>query len=263
MIRQTLALALCAMAASCTVKESRDICPFILDIWQQGCFDEGDTLRVQAWKGSLDMMDEKIGRDDFGDVYTVTLPHRGTIGVCGTMGTAGGVLVGNILRCRPGQMYAPLWAGSDAPVDATGERAEARLRIHRNHTRITVRIPGLQGEDVTLRIRGGCDGVDIRTQEPAEGELDFRTVMDSRTASASFLLPRMKEGSPLTASVTIGGRPWGKDLDLMEAITSQWDGFWTRKDLENATVEYDIVSGGMTVTVLPWDVVDLGEQTIR
>lgn len=257
------AAALCMALASCSIKESRDVCPFVLDIWQQDCFRDADELRVQAWNGDLGMMDETIPEEAFGDVYTVTLPRRGWIGVCGTVGTSQGILDGTVLRCRPGRDFAPLWAGTDDPVDARGERAEAHLRVHRQHSRITVRIPGLKGHDVRLSVKADCDGVDIRTQQASTGVLAFDAELNPGTGQVSFLLPRQTEDSRISAGLTIDGRESGRSLDIAAAIAAQWDGFWTRKDLENATLEYDLLSGGVTVTVNPWDVVDLGEENIR
>lgn len=257
------AAALCMALASCSVKESRDVCPFVLDIWQQDCFRDADELRVQVWNGDLGMMDERIPEETFGDVYTVTLPRRGWIGVCGTTGTEDGVLTGTVLKNQAGRDYAPLWAGTDDPVDARGERSEAHLKTHRQHSRITVRIPGLKGHAVSLSVKADCNGVDIRTQQACTGELAFEVELDPATGQASFLLPRQTEDSRITASLTIDGREGARSLDIAAAIAAQWDGFWTRKDLENATLEYDLLSGGVTVTVNPWDVVDLGDENIR
>lgn len=169
-IRTIIPVLLTAVLSSCSVKEDRDPCPCLLDIFLEDCGELTERLAVSAWGDEGRIFLDRIDTDQYPEAYQKKVP-KGYMNVCAYGGVRAMSLKGNSIVIPDGQPCDPVWAYRGAELDATGETAEDHVVLHKQYAVVHVRLDSLDmlAGDTVLRAVGTANGFDIATLEPVKG----------------------------------------------------------------------------------------------
>ena len=169
------ALLMAALSSSCSIKEDRDPCPCVLDIFLEDSGDHAERLALSAWDGTGRLFLDRIDTDKYPDIYQKKVP-KGFLNVCAYGGVGYMALKGDRLIIPEGYPCDPVWAYRGDILDATGETAEDHVTLHKQYAVIHIRLDSL-GRDTggaILRAVGTVNGLDISTLEPVKGKGKIR-----------------------------------------------------------------------------------------
>lgn len=245
------ALLMAALSSSCSVKEDRDPCPCVLDIFLEDSGDHADRLAVSAWDGTGRLFLDRIDTDKYPDIYQKKVP-KGFLNVCAYGGVQNMALKSEKLIIPEGFQCDPIWAYRGDTVDATGETAEDHVTLHKQYAVIHIRLDSL-GRDTggaVLRAVGTANGFDISTLKPVKGPFHSFTSLDGEMHH-TVTVPRQFDGS-LELEVYLEG-VLSRVVLLGELILNA--GYsWEREDLEDIYISLGLFSSGrITISVNGWD----------
>ena len=220
--RLFLAALLMAALSSCSIKEDRDPCPCVLDIFLEDSGDHAERLALSAWDGTGRLFLDRIDTDKYPDIYQKKVP-KGFLNVCAYGGVSSMALKGDRLLIPEGGQCDPVWAYKGDTIDANGETAEDHITLHKQYAVIHIRLDSL-GRDTggaILRAVGNANGFDISTLEPVKG------VYLEGVLSRTVLLGEL----------------------ILNAGYS-----WEREDLDDIYISLGLFSSGrITISVNGWD----------
>ena len=229
--RLFLAALLMAALSSCSIKEDRDPCPCVLDIFLEDSGDHAERLALSAWDGTGRLFLDRIDTDKYPDIYQKKVP-KGFLNVCAYGGVSSMALKGDRLLIPEGGQCDPVWAYKGDTIDANGETAE-------DHTGGAI-----------LRAVGNANGFDISTLEPVKGPFHSFTSLDKEMHHV-VSVPRQFDGS-LELEVYLEG-VLSRTVLLGELILNA--GYsWEREDLDDIYISLGLFSSGrITISVNGWD----------
>lgn len=249
--RLFLAALLMAALSSCSIKEDRDPCPCVLDIFLEDSGDHAERLALSAWDGTGRLFLDRIDTDKYPDIYQKKVP-KGFLNVCAYGGVSSMALKGDWLLIPEGGQCDPVWAYKGGTVDANGETAEDHITLHKQYAVIHIRLDSL-GRDTggaILRAVGNANGFDISTLEPVKGPFHSFTSLDKEMHHV-VSVPRQFDGS-LELEVYLEG-VLSRTVLLGELILNA--GYsWEREDLDDIYISLGLFSSGrITISVNGWD----------
>lgn len=247
MFRTVSGIMIYGLLLACSVKEDRGECPcrLMLDL------SEVDTAVVKSLNLLVLSEDgyvesDKIEVNDFSDTYVMNVPREKLrVNLCsGEYEWAD----------SQGEIHIPY--GCECPklymqsmvADAPGETWSAKVRLGKNHCRLTVMMEGSDAVPYSFTFKGNVAGYNVEGR-PAIG--DFSCVAYPEDEGRSYaMVPRQVDNS-LMLEVDDGTRVV-KTFALGEYIAATgYD--WTRNDLNDITVVIDYSITYVKVSVSGWD----------
>lgn len=236
---------------SCTIKEDRDPCPCRLNIIVDGAASLSDRLSVSGWSDNGErLFHDRIKVADYPDGYAKKV-KKGFLKVC----AVGGI---ESMTVKDGSLYIPtgkecdgIWAYSGGMVDATGDDAEDKVVLHKNHTRIYFQLDSLTLEkgDVILRLVGNVSGVEMPSLKPVHGDFNCFATMDAEGYHTATV-PRQNDDS-MILEVFINGI-LTRTVRIGEIIVNS--GYsWVKEDLDDLFLSISIFSGTeVSISINDW-----------
>lgn len=247
-----LAFTICAALCSCTVKEDRVGCPCHLDIYVEDSRLYTDRLAISGWSAEGErLFIDRIAPDDYPDAYDRKV-GKSYLSVCAYGGQQRMSLKGDRLTIPEGSGCDRIWAYRSDIINATGERAEAHLWLHKQYAELSVRMDRLTMEigDITLRVTGNVNGMDIRTLEAMNGPFSCFAGMD-KEMNHTVCLPRQYDDS-LKMEIYING-VLERTVALGELITAT--GYsWAKEDLDDIFITLGLyLQSTVTISINSWE----------
>ena len=243
---------LCAVVASCTVKEDRGPCPCVLDIYLENSGDFSDKLAVSGWSSNADRLFlDRISPLQYPGSYSKKV-DKGFLHVSAYCGNDAMTLKGDKLTIPEGKQCDPVWAYKSGSIDATGESAEDHIVLHKQYALVHVKVgvTGRESADVILRAKGRANGFDISSLEPCRGDFSCFASLDSEM-NHLICVPRQYDDS-LELEVFLDGI-LTRTVPAGELIANS--GYsWDREDLDDIYLSLNLLTPGQaSVGVRGWD----------
>ncbi len=233
--------------AGCSVKEDREDCPcrLVLD------FSEVDTFLVKSVEvlgvtGENVAFSDTLSADDFGEKYICEVVRESIrINIWSTVDYGCSFPEGITI---PYGFECPRLYMQSFVADATGEVWYGKVRLRKNHCRLTVVMEGCDEIPYSFTFRGNVDGYGM-DGNPSEGE--FSCVAYPETVgSSSALIPRQIDNS-LMLDIDDGTRVI-KTFALGEYIAATgYD--WTQPDLNDMEIIIDYAVTYIKISIPGWD----------
>lgn len=235
------------LVQGCSVKEDRGQCPCRFELDLSGI----DTTKIKSVNVLAVIAEDVVFRDciraeDFSRGFVADVPH-GDMCVNVWSGEDGEIEAGRLVRIPYGVECPPLYMHSFM-ADTRGECVRVKVRLFKNHCRLSVRMQGQQSVPYSLTFKGGVDGYDMLGR-PSSG--DFSCVAYPGEDGASLaLIPRQVDSS-LLLEVDDGRGPYkvfavGEYLDA-----AGYD--WSASDLEDVSLVLDYYKTSVKIIVAGWD----------
>lgn len=244
----TAALALSALASSCTVKEDRVPCPCTLYVSFGEIPVPDPGVSLLAWDGSERFSADVDTRK--ADPYWVKRVHKGSFELAACL-SGQGSRSGAQVRTPKGEQCDSLYA-AHVPVDASGEEAFADIRLLKQFATITVdmRRTAEQMAASSFVVEGNTCGFSILDFNPIEGAYHCTPKAEPGATVVSFRVPRQVDNSLMFNAVV-------EDVDLgdfklgeMIAMTG-YD--WKAESLSDILVTIDMILGKVVISVEGWE----------
>ncbi len=187
-----LAVLLLASLSACSIKEDRTVCPcrLVMD------FSKIDTLDVRSVRtlladGETVISSSSYEAEDFMPELALDVP-RSKIAINVYAGADHGCVLENGLQIPLGQDCPELYMHSSL-VDAEGESACERIRLHKNFCRMRIEFVNTEGRTYVLRLKSNVCGYDMGGS-PMEGSFAYEPHM-SDGRNCEVRLPRQIDSS--------------------------------------------------------------------
>ena len=246
-MKMMLSVLIIAAAAGCSVKEDRTICPCVMSLDFSG-LDTSVIKKVNVLAMSADgiVFSDCVMADAFDAMYEREVPH-GLLQVslwCGDGGMSGKDC---LLRIPYGVECPPVYLDSFI-ADTGAESYYRKVRLHKNHCRLTVEMHDRELLPYSLTFKGGVDGYDMGGS-PSYGEFACVAFPQERGV-AQVIIPRQKDSS-LMLEVD-DQAPHLKTFAIGEYLAA--GGYdWTAEELSDVTVVLDYNMTVISVSVSGWD----------
>lgn len=247
-----LSATLFAVLCSCSIKEDRVSCPCHLDIFMEDSHQYTDKLVVSGWRvdGERVFLD-KIAPKDYPKPYDKKV-DKAYLSVCAFGGQQKMNLKGNRLTVPEGSQCDHIWAYRSDVIDATGERADAHIWLHKQYADLFVKMDGLTLEagDIILRVIGNVNGMDIFSLDAMSGPFSCFATMD-KELNHTVCLPRQYDNS-LKLEIYVNG-VLEKTVALGELINAS--GYsWRKEDLDDIYISLSLYAQStVTISINSWD----------
>lgn len=243
---------LCAVLCSCSVKEDRVGCPCHLDIYLEDSRLYVDKLAVSGWSlaGERTFLD-KVDPENYPGVYEKKV-EKSFLSVCAYGGHQKMSLKGGRLTIPEGSQCDRIRAFRSDVIDANGERAEVHVWLHKQYAELFVKMDRLTMEagDITLRVTGNVNGMDIFSLEALNGPFHCFAGMD-KEMNHTVCLPRQYDNS-LILEIYVNG-VLERTVALGELISAA--GYsWTKEDLDDIYISLSLyMQSTVTISINSWD----------
>lgn len=248
------------LSVSCSVKEDRSPCPCWLSVVSSDAFRVAGRpqLIVRSVEDGTEILRDTLERSAEALIEYTVPKGRLTVIVRSEL-SRGREENGQVLFSE-GESADTLWAHA-SEVDCGGEFTLDTVRMRRQFARVTVRpeCGSWRKAGVTgLEVRTSCGGLDLRTLTPVEGSWHTHQQTDEDSGT-EFLVPRLSPEGAFSLVIDLAGET--EERDLQAALrASGYD--WSRKDLDDIVVTFDVNLSVIAVSVEPWHAGEKYEENI-
>lgn len=227
-------------------------CPCHLDIYTEDSHLYAEKLAVSGWATDRERIFlDKIAPRDYPGVYDKKV-GKSFLSVCAFGGHQKMSLKGDCLTIPEGSQCEHIWAYRSDLIDATGERADVHIWLHKQYADLFVRMDNLTLEagDINLRVTGNSNGMDIYSLDARNGAFHCFATMD-KEMNHTVCLPRQYDDS-LVMEIYVNG-VLEKTVALGELIAAA--GYsWRKEDLDDIYISLSLYGqGSVTISINSWD----------
>ena len=234
-------------AASCSVKENRDVCPchLVLDV------SEVDPSRIQSAELCVSQKEETVWKDTLvygavGDSYFAAVPraelHVSVWSVIDGFSFDDGLEIPLGDDCPEIYMY-------DSDIRCYGEEVVEKVVMRKNYCVMTIMTEQETRFPHQMKIVSNVSGYDTEGR-PLSGTFEYLLNENRYDDGWKVILPRQKDDS--LALIIDDGKGTVKSFSLGHYIVSS--GFdWNSPDLEDVVVALDYALTEVTIRLEGWD----------
>lgn len=230
------------LLSSCSVKEDRSSCPCRLEIGIADFLKYGPAPSVMIYEDGFPLIPQRKEEFFLADV------EKGEYGICARTGSdKDGIRIHMIPSgTEPDSLYS-----YSTFVRCDGESMRLNAIPHKQFCTVSIKVNGISSKDISYRIKGSYNGIDLLSVEPLLGHFEFPLIPENEDGSFRFRLCRQGKDSKLSILSIKGNDSW--DLPL-----GQWmddAGYdWEAEDLEDFEAEIDYSKALVTIRVCDWEI---------
>lgn len=240
------ALAYCLTA--CSVRENRSECPcFLIVDFSETEVSETGNAEVNATGREGFLYEAEIPASQYGERHVIAVPRTGVF-LNVSYGSESCFSPEKGFAVAAGRNFPPLYLYSSY-LDTNAETVEAKVKIHKEHCRINIRMKAVSGPyPFSILVEGDICGAGIDGL-PLPGPFSYAPAMDDDGA-CSVIVPRQTSSS-LTLKI-IDENNVLRVFSIGEyIIESGYD--WTAESLEDVEVEIDYAKTEVSFSVNDWE----------
>lgn len=228
--------------SSCSIKEDRSVCPCRLEIGIAAFLKYGPNPLAMIYKDGFPVVPQRDGEVFVADV------EKGDYNICvrTRRDEEGGRIHVIPAETEPDSLYS-----FSALLRCDGEIMKVNALPHKQFCTVSIRVNGISVKDITYRIKGSYNGLDILSGEPLFGHFEFPVIPEGEDGSFRFRLCRQGKDSKLSIVSIKGDDSW-------ELPIGQWmedAGYdWEAEDLEDFEAEIDYSGAVVTLRVCDWEI---------
>ena len=230
------------LLSSCSVKEDRSVCPCRLEIGIAAFLKYGPNPSAMIYFDDFPLVPHREGEFFIADV------EKGDYNIC--VRTGNDEEVGRIHMIPPETEPDSLYSFR-ASVLCDGESKRVNALPHKQFCTVSIKVNGIEGSNITYKIKGSYNGLDILSVEPLYGHFEFPVFPSAEDGSLRFRLSRQGEDGNLSILSVKGDDAWNLPL-------GQWmkdAGYdWKAEDLEDFEADIDYSGARVTLRVCDWEI---------
>ncbi len=242
-----------AIAASCSMKEDRALCPCHLAVDLEEASDDAG-VKLFLFAGTELISSAEVGPEDIRKPYEEDVPRQ-EICIAGLQGLASNVIEGRNVIIRTGSQADRIHLHSDY-ADCTGDRAFVRAGFHKNWASLEICAVnyGSDAGRMEFIVTGDVCGYSLTDRMPVHG--DFRCaaeLTDPEFQKYSVNLPRQESyGGEL--HLVIRNVEEGRTVLTcgLSGLLNDSGYDWEKPDLDDILLTFDKAGLDISVTVKDW-----------